>query len=307
MQKEEKSNLFDNRFGGSIAIRGFEFQFLYSCYSILQELNEQDLSKKIGLERLEDLDIIHKNEYVQLKTSSKDIDASFFTKTNILKNFVELYKSDKTSNFKLVHNSNISNGYLKKLENKKIDKDTLEHWAEKINELDTNLNIDVRDFLSRISFEKTTEKELYSKSKKLILEKFNLTLGSEETFLFALLHHILIWSKERKEVTYTDLLKVIQFVKDSASKTSTLEAINKNYISKISFKKQTNGENFDNYFDGKAARPEHIINDLPIRREYWEEKILASLYECKFHSKFPAVSQTCFHFFNGELDCKIVA
>jgi len=58
MQKEEKSNLFDNRFGGSIAIRGFEFQFLYSCYSILQELNEQDLSKKIGLERLEDLDII---------------------------------------------------------------------------------------------------------------------------------------------------------------------------------------------------------------------------------------------------------
>ncbi|WP_294898877.1 hypothetical protein [Sulfurospirillum sp. UBA4051] len=28
---------------------------------------------------------------------------------------------------------------------------------------------------------------------------------------------------------------------------------------------------------------------------------------CKFHSKFPAVSQTCFHFFNGELDCKIVA
>lgn len=277
MQKEEKSNLFDNRFGGSIAIRGFEFQFLYSCYSILQELNEQDLSKKIGLERLEDLDIIHKNEYVQLKTSSKDIDASFFTKNNILKNFVELYKSDKTSNFKLVHNSNISNGYLKKLENKKINKDTLEHWAEKINELDTNLNIDVRDFLSRISFEKTTEKDLYSKSKKLILEKFNLTLGSEETFLFALLHHILIWSKGRKEVTYTDLLKVIQFVKDSASKTSTLEAINKNYISRISFKKQTNCENFDNYFDGKSARPEHIINELPIRREYWEEKILVSL------------------------------
>ncbi len=278
MQKEEKSNLFDNRFGGSIAIRGFEFQFLYSCYSILQELNEQDLSKKIGLERLEDLDIIHKNEYVQLKTSSKDIDASFFTKNNILKNFIELYKSDKTSNFKLVHNSNISNGYLKKLENKKIDKDTLEHWAEKINELDTNLNIDVRDFLSRISFEKTTEKELYSKSKKLILEKFNLTLGSEETFLFALLHHILIWSKNRKEVTHLDLLQVIQSVKDSTSKTPTLEAINKNYVSEITFKKQINNKNFDNYFDGKSARPEHIIKELPIRRDYWEEKILESLF-----------------------------
>ncbi|MBN2833140.1 MAG: hypothetical protein JXK50_07440 [Campylobacterales bacterium] len=30
-------------------------------------------------------------------------------------------------------------------------------------------------------------------------------------------------------------------------------------------------------------------------------------FVCKFHSKFPVVSQTCFHFFNGELDCKIVA
>ena len=28
---------------------------------------------------------------------------------------------------------------------------------------------------------------------------------------------------------------------------------------------------------------------------------------CKFHSKFPAVSQTCFHFFNSESGCKIVA
>ena len=48
------------------------------------ELNEDDTTKKIGLERLEDLDIIHKNEYVQLKTSLNDLDASFFIKTNIL-------------------------------------------------------------------------------------------------------------------------------------------------------------------------------------------------------------------------------
>ena len=111
-------NLFDKRLGGSIAIRGFEFQFLYSCYSILLELNEQDLTKKIGLERLEDLDIIHKNEYVQLKTSQNDLDASFFIKTNILKNFLDLYQHDKSANFKLVHYSIISNVNLKKLQNK---------------------------------------------------------------------------------------------------------------------------------------------------------------------------------------------
>lgn len=277
VKMESRSTLFDNRLGGSIAIRGFEFQFLYSCYSILLELNEQDLTKKIGLERLEDLDIIHKNEYIQLKTSSTNIDANFFIKTNILKNFLELYQDDKNSNFKLVHNSTISDGKLKKLQNKNIDKKTLEHWTKKINEIDSNLNIDIEDFLNKISFEKISEKELYTKSKKLILEKFNLTVGTEETFIFSLLHHILIWSKDRKEVTYIDLVKVIQSVKDSASKTSTLEAINKNYISNISLKKQMNDKNFDNYFDGKSARPEHIINELPIRRKSWEEKIIQNL------------------------------
>ncbi|MDN5071973.1 hypothetical protein PJV94_00450 [Aliarcobacter butzleri] len=274
---EDNIKLFDKRLGGSIAIRGFEFQFLYSCYSILMELTEENLTKKIGLERLEDLDIIYKNEYVQLKTSLNNLDANFFIKTNILKNFLNLYQYDKNVNFKLVHNSNISDGNLKKLQNKNIDNKTLEYWTKKISELDRSLNIDVKDFLSRISFEKTTEKELYSKSKKLILEKFNLTIGSEEPFLFSLLHHILLWSKDRKEVTYTDLLKVIQLVKDSASKTSTLEAINKNYISKISFNKKIYSNNLDNYFDGKSARPEHIINELPIRRKFWEDKIIENL------------------------------
>lgn len=274
---KQKNKLLDSRFGGSIAIRGFEFQFLYSCYSILLELSEEDLTKKIGLERLEDLDIIHKNEYIQLKTSSNKIDANFFIKTNILKNFLDLYQHDKTSIFKLVHNSNISDGNLKKLQNENIDKKTLEYWSKKISELSPSLNINVKDFLNKISFEKVTVNELYTESKRLILDKFNLSIGSEDTFLFSLLHHILIWSKERKEVSYTDILKVVQLVKDSASKTPTSKAINENYISRISFNKKTDSKNLDNYFDGKSARPEHIINELPIKRKFWEDKIIDDL------------------------------
>ncbi len=109
-------------------------------------------------------------------------------------------------------------------------------------------------------------KKLQKKNYIQNLKKFNLTIGSEDTFLFSLLYHILVWSKERKEVTYTDVLKVIQLVKNSASKTSTLKAINKNYISKISFNKKIDFKNLDNYFDGKSAIPEHIINELPVRR-----------------------------------------
>ncbi len=164
---KNKYLLLNKHTGGAIAIRGFEFQFLYSCYSILMELNSEDLTKKIVLERLEDLNIIHKNEYLQLKTSLNGIDANYFIKTNILKIFLELYHYNKNSKFKLIHNSNITGINLKKLQNKNIDKKTLEYWSKKINEQNKNLNIDIKDFLSRISFEKTTEKELYTKSKKV--------------------------------------------------------------------------------------------------------------------------------------------
>ena len=44
------------------------------------------------------------------------------------------------------------------------------------------------------------------------------------------------------------------------------------------------------------------------KSESLDQDVKASIeHACKFHSKFPAVSQTCFHFSNGESGCKIVA
>jgi hypothetical protein len=269
--KQDLQKIQKKRLGGSIAIRGFHFQFLYSCYSILQELLDNK-NNSIRLEGIEDIDIIHKNEFIQVKSSINPISSNIFWEMGVLKNYLEVYKFDYSMNFKLVHNTTIANGHLKSFEKNKFDKKSLEYWTNKIITLNNAKNIDIQDFLNKIRFEKTNKDELISKSKKLLLEKFDLNNGTEEQFFISLLYHIMQWSEEKKEIKYQDLLQVIQFVKDSSSKSPTNLAIKENWITKINYNDKSISHDM-NYFDGKSAKPIHIALGLPIKRTYWIDKI----------------------------------
>jgi hypothetical protein len=249
--KNSLNTLAQNRTGGEINIRGLNFQFLYACYVILNELSIENKEYEIHLEGVEDLDIKHKNEFVQLKSSINKLDAHFFWSNKVLNNFLEVYLIDKDSKFKLVHNTNISDGNLKAIEKKNLNTSILNYWENKIKNPDVN----TKDFLEKIKFEKYDEKLLFNKCKKLLIEKFELNNGIEEQYLFSLLHHVFLWSKDSISVTFTDLNNVIQMVKDSFSKTPTNEAINKNLITKILFKIDSKLKVDDSYFDGKSAKP----------------------------------------------------
>ena len=113
MGNKKNINLKKKRDGGSIAIRGFNFQYLYACYILLSELSNDIANNAVRLEGLDDIDILHKKEYVQVKTSKSPIDASKFWNMNVLKNNLELYKEDIGRQFRFVHNTIIAKGYLK--------------------------------------------------------------------------------------------------------------------------------------------------------------------------------------------------
>jgi len=268
-KKQKVNHILDNRNGGSIAIKGFNFQYLYACYILLLELFDNEDENAIQLEGFDDLDIKHKNEYIQVKTSKNSIDANKFWNMNVLKNNLELYKEDTGRQFRFVHNTIIAKGYLKGIENKHFTKELIDFWEQKLGNID---NIDIEDFFKKIIFEKTDEQILIIKCKKLLLEKFDLKNNTEEQYLNALLYHISKWSEKRKVVKYQDIQIVIQQVKDSASKETTNNAVAKNFIEKVSF---NNGEYEGDlgYFDGKSAKPIHIAQGLPVRRKTWEEVI----------------------------------
>jgi len=86
-----------SRTGGQIALSGFTYQFLYSCYLIL---SEKDESTSFTLEGLEDIDRYKCNvtsesiTHIQIKYSTNKQDASFLKE--VLKNYLEVYLIDNT-------------------------------------------------------------------------------------------------------------------------------------------------------------------------------------------------------------------
>jgi len=275
------NRIADQRTGGSLNVKGIGFQLIYACGKILQELNPQNTGKEIQLEGMEDLDIlrIDHNEFIQVKSSSNQIDAGVFWKMGVLQNYFEVYQQNREANFRFVCNASISKGKLSDLSNSNYTDDVVNHWKGKIEKEGNDLSeIDFSDFLSKVRFEKTNEKNLLNTCKEILIEKYEVNSGSEQQFLIALFYHVFEWSKHRKVISYIDLKQVIQSVHDSFSKTPTNQAIKYNWITQVSYD-TSNSQKEDGYFDGKAAKPIHIAMRLPVRRKKWEDIISKSIEE----------------------------
>jgi len=134
------------RTGGQIALRGYSYQLLYSCYIILNFLDSD--KKIVKLEGIEDIDTYRTTindgeivEFIQLKYSKNKKDSDFFD--NVLKNFLEVYLGDiNNSNqyFKLVYNMAISSrSNLRKLINGELDQKSRGYWGNKIKKIKTKI------------------------------------------------------------------------------------------------------------------------------------------------------------------------
>ncbi|MFT5874149.1 MAG: hypothetical protein ACI8WT_003109, partial [Clostridium sp.] len=277
------------RIGGQIALGGFNYQLLYSCYIVLNFLDSE--SKTIKFEGIEDVDLykstISDNEVIyntQLKYSNVKQDASFFD--SILKNFIEVYLADKKNDkrfFKLVYDAQIATGNLSKLIENKLDKSSIDFWDEKIKKLKMKypnwswIDFNFGVFYNQLQFEKLGKISIEDKIKKLIIEKFSLDTGNENLFVNTLFYNVFHKAQNREIMNYHELLKLIQYTKDDISKGHQNPSYQ--WIDKINFEEMQT-ENFnEEYFEGKKAAPADIANGLPIRREHLEIVIKESIKE----------------------------
>ncbi|NQX97589.1 MAG: hypothetical protein HRT73_06875 [Flavobacteriales bacterium] len=273
------NTIAEKRTGGAVNIRGIGFQLSYACNKIVKELSSNDVGKSIRLEGIEDIDVIHidNNEYFQLKSSINNLDAFTFWKLRIMQNFLDAYKANPNVKLYLIHNSNISKGKLSDLSNRNISEEILNFWKEKFTKASIEISdIDFEMFLKTIHFVKVSETNLINETLSLLTKRFSLNNGTEQQYLKALFYNVFNWSKERVEVSFKDLNKVIQTVTDSFSKGPINPAIQNNWINPVDFDFQNIVQDLG-YFDGKSARPEHIIWNLPVPRKEWEKKIGDSL------------------------------
>ena len=271
--------LHDSRDGGQIALRGYSYQFLYSCDLILSSSTDTIFA----LEGIEDIDTIKCSDgnktitHIQLKYSTQRQDASFMD--SVLKNYLEAYLIDKNRYFKLVYDFSVAAGNLSKLLSGTLDKNSKEFWKTKIDNIKKDTaswnwsNFDFEDFIQRLSFENVKKDSLEKSIESSLIKIFE--INTDNISLFANGIKLLCFDKmaSRGEISHQDITQCIEEIKFDISKGPQNPA--HAWIQRIQFSKSDNYSS--DYYEGKKATPSDIANNLPVIRPIVEKEIVDSI------------------------------
>lgn len=278
--KANNTELYDSRDGGQIALRGYSYQLLYSCFLILSSMNSDTT---FSLEGIEDIDSVKCSDsmqsctHIQLKYSTERQDAGFMD--GVLKNYLEAYLIDSNRCFKLVYDFDIVTGNLSKLLYGKLDNSSKEFWKKKIDKIKKeNLlwnwnNFDFNDFISKLSFENVKKNYLEKSIEDSLIKRFEISVDNIALYVNALKMFCLEKMKCRGDITCDDVSRLIGSVKFDISKGHQNPA--HSWIQLLRFLKTD--EYYSDYYEGKKATPSDIANGLPVERQNVEKEIVDSI------------------------------
>lgn len=280
MNNSDIDKLFESRTGGQNALRGYSYQFLYSCYLILSSNSNETV---FTLEGIEDIDCVKSCDkdnaitHIQLKYSIVRQNAGFMD--SVLKNFLEAYLIDKKRYFKLVYDFSLANGNLSKLFFGKLDESSEKFWITKVDEIRKNSplwnwdDFDFNDFITRLSFENIKKDSLEQYIENSLIKHFEIT--TDNITLYANGIKLLCFDKmvNRGKIKYEDVLNCVEKTRFDISRGTQNPA--HSWIQKLIFSK-SDGYSSD-YYEGKKATPSDIANSIPVERPLSEKEIIDSI------------------------------
>ena len=216
--------LRESRDGGQIALRGYSYQFLYSCNLILSS----DTNEVFTLEGVEDIDTIKCSgdnkviTHIQLKYSTQRQDASFMD--SVLKNYLEAYLIDKNRYFKLVYDFSVAAGNLRKLFSRNLDNTSREFWKTKIDTIkkETSFwnwsNFDFEDFIQRLSFENVEKNSLEKSIEESLIKNFGINTDNISLFANGLKLFCFDKMETGGEISHQEVTQCIEEIKFDISK-----------------------------------------------------------------------------------------
>lgn len=272
------------RTGGQIALTGFTYQFLYSCYLILSEIDETTVFYLEGIEDIDKIRLVDSDDcitHIQLKYSTQKQDASFLK--DVLKNYLEAYLIDKNRNFKLIYDFQVAKGNLSKLLNNSLDATSNSYWKKIIEQIkEENPLWDWDDFsydsfISRLSFVEIVKNTLSLEIEKLLISTYDVVTDNISLFANGLKVCCLEKMEQRNSIDKNELDTVILNIKNDISKGVHNPA--HSWIKKISFLHGENTETDYNYYEGKKPSYQDIARHLPVKRTILEKEITTSIEE----------------------------
>lgn len=277
--KVNLQELQESRNGGQVALRGYSYQFLYSCNLILSS----DMNIVFTLEGIEDIDAIKYSDssetitHIQVKYSTQRQDASFMD--SVLKNYLEAYLMDKNRYFKLVYDFSVATGNLSKLFSGKLDKKSKEFWKTKIDNIKNETaswnwsDFNFEDFMHRLSFINVKKDSLEKSIEDFLIKNFEIETDNISLFANGIKLLCLDKMESRAKVTHSEITQCIEKIKFDVSKGPQNPA--HAWIQRLQFSKSD--ECYSEYYEGKKATPSDIANNLPVIRPVVEKEIIDSI------------------------------
>lgn len=277
--------LANKRSGGRVNIRGIGFQLFFSINKALSLLHEENISFR--LEGIEDLDVSHKlqigsQEYYQLKYKNRKLSALDIWKLKVIQNFLEVYIINPEALFYIIINQKTTDNNLDYFLSKgPISEKTFLFWQDLISKViqeDKKFkNVNVKDlnllqFLQRISIQIVDEESLRDSSKVNIIKQFSITNETYSQYLKILFYYFFQWARFGSVINGKDIKSIINNIKINISKGDINPAIQNNWLETVSFVSESD-KNYNDYYEGKPGRPHHISLGLPVDRYKWEKLI----------------------------------
>ncbi|WP_196592632.1 P-loop NTPase [Pectinatus sottacetonis] len=279
--KNSIQELEQTRDGGQIALRGFSFQSLYTCYLLISNI---DAKIQFKLEGIEDIDKIEQNKivHIQLKYSKDKQDASFLR--DVLKNYLEAYLIDNTRMFQLVYDFPVAKGHFSNLINNDLykNKKSKEYWEKIINEIkeaNPNWNWEkyiFEKFMESLLFKNIKKEELSELIIKEIIQRYEIT--TDNIILFVNAIEAFVWHsmEKRKNICKNEIDKLICNVKDDVAKGIRNPA--HKWIKRLMFKTSEEDDNsHSGYYEGKKPTIQDITSEIPVKRLELEKKVVDSI------------------------------
>jgi hypothetical protein len=289
--------LLRQRFHGAANVRGVRFQLLYFALRSFDLYDpELDAATIIG-EGLEDIDLRRVrsgHEYVQVKHFGNPLDWSRIA--GVISSFQEVAAVDASGHFTLVTNASFAgeaaslNNHLKGRLSRALQPPSLHaKTLAKLQRLfapaagPSSSARSAENFLARFRMVRITEDEVVARLYAAVIEHWGVTSGNEELFVLALVNELTSRSGNRLEVSRQDLETVRLRVEEHVARGPINPAVRDGCVSQLQFPR---GEDRDrdfgpntlirsrtDYYDGRAARPDHIAAELDIRRPQTIQRI----------------------------------
>ena len=282
------SRLLESRYHGAVNIAGIKYQLTYAVFRAF-DLFKPDAPDSIQLEGIEDVDIKGlkqvelrglrvSTEYVQVKTSKKSWDWSRFASSGIIQNFLPVLSGDPAAMLLVVTNFRYAGSLDEFVKYSKGIRNTLSNKAKRnIHDLCKRASypdIDTDQLIRHISFTCITDEELMNIVMREIITAFDLTTSNADLYFGVLMGKFIELASQRKEVRRVDLESIHLFVKEQIDLGSKNPATQNGWIERLKFVEE---EHPEDYYEGKNARPGHILADLDVRRPEWEARIYDAL------------------------------